>query len=137
MMGPGNTINSMVSIYFLLIYKPKIENFQDCCTLTRSSETHSFGSSNVASLTIHTRKLACFFSFCMHRLWDECESKEWVDQWSCRTFHPIDSYQLPIALQLNQVLASTDFEHVSNLVELGTKLSIQYLVKIDYFQFFH
>ena len=53
----------------------------------------------------------------MHHLWDECESKEWVDQWSCRPLHPIDSYQLPTTLQLNQVEASIDFEHVSNLVE--------------------
>ena len=89
------------------------------------------------SPAIHTRNLAFFFSSCMHHLWDECESKEWVDQWYCRPLHPIDLYQLPIALQLNQVEASTYFEHVSNLVEPSTKLSIQYLVKIDYFQFFH
>ena len=85
---------------------------------------HPFRSSNVASLVIHTRKLACFFSSCMHHLWDECELKEWVEQWSCRPLHPIDSYQLPTILQLNQVETLTYFEHVSNLVELGTKLSI-------------
>ena len=43
MMGIGNTSKSMVSRYFLLICEPNIENFQDCCTLTRSSETHSVG----------------------------------------------------------------------------------------------
>ena len=85
---------------------------------------HSFQSSNATSLAIHTRKLAQFFSSCMHHLWDECESKEWVDQWSCRPLHPIDSYQLPTVLQLNQVEASIYFEHVSNIVRSSTKLSI-------------
>ena len=42
MMGPGNTCKSMVSRYFWLIREPNIENFQYCCTLTRSSEMHSF-----------------------------------------------------------------------------------------------
>lgn len=123
-MGPGNTCKSMVSRYFWLICEPNIENLQDCCTLTWSSEMHSFWSSNVVSLVIHTRKLACFFSSCMHHLWDECESKEWVGQWSCRPLHPIELYQLPTTLQFNWVEASTDFEHVFDLVELGTKLSI-------------
>ena len=60
----------------------------------------------------------------MHNLWYECESKKWVDQWCCRPLHPIDSYQLPTTLQLNWVEASIDFEHVSNLVEPSSKLSI-------------
>ena len=94
MMGPGNISKSMVSRYFWLIHEPNIQNFQDCCTLTRSSEMHSFRSSNAKSLAIRTRKFACFFSSCMHHLWDKCESKEWVDQWSSRYLHPIDSYQL-------------------------------------------
>ena len=38
--------------------------------------------------------------------------------------NPIDSYQIPTTLQLNQVEALIEFEHVSNLVEPGTKLSI-------------
>ena len=70
---------------------------------------HSFPSSNVASLAIHARNLACFFSSCMHHLWNEYESKVWVDQCSCRILHPIDSYQIPTRLQLNQVEASIDF----------------------------
>ena len=81
-MGPGNTGKSMVSRYFWLIHEPNIETLQDFCTLTRSSEMHLFQSSNVVSLAIHTRKLAYFFSSCMHHLWDECESKDWVDQMS-------------------------------------------------------
>ena len=101
MMGPGNTCNSMVSRYFWLICELDIKKFQDFYTLTGSSEMHSFQSSNVASLAIYTRKFACFFSLCMHHLWDECESKEWVEKWFCRPLHPIDSYQLPTTLQLN------------------------------------
>ena len=101
MMGPSNTGKSMVSRYIFLIHEPKIENFKDYCTLIGSSEMHSFKSSNAASLAIHTRKLACFFSLYMHHLWDEYESKEWVDQWSCRPLHLIDSYQLPTIRQLN------------------------------------
>ena len=79
MMELGNTSKSMVIRYFWLIHEPDIENLQDCCTLTGSSKMHSFQNSNATSLAIHTRKLACFFSLCMHHLWDECESKEWVD----------------------------------------------------------
>ena len=60
----------------------------------------------------------------MHHLWDECELKEWIDQWSCRPLHPIDSYQLPTTLQLNWVESSKHFEHVPHLVEPSTKLSI-------------
>ena len=41
MMGPSNKGNSMAFRYFWLICEPKIENFQYCCTLTRSSEKHS------------------------------------------------------------------------------------------------
>lgn len=66
MMGLGNAGKSMVSRYFWLIHEPNIENFQDFCSLTGSSEMHSLRSSNAASLAIHTRKLACFFSSCMH-----------------------------------------------------------------------
>ena len=97
-MGLGNTCKSMVSRYFWLIREPNINFFQDFCTLIGSSEMHSFQSSNVVSLGIHTRKLACFCSSCMLHLWDECKSKEWVDQWSCRLLNPIDSYQLPKTL---------------------------------------
>ena len=89
MTRPGNTCKCMVSRYFLLIHELSIENLQDCFTLTRSSEMHSFQSLNVESLPIHSRKLAWFFSSCMHHLWEECESKDWVDQWSCRPLHPI------------------------------------------------
>ena len=60
----------------------------------------------------------------MHHLWDECESKEWVEKWYCIPFHPIDLYQLTTTLQLHQVQASTNFERASDLVELDTKLSI-------------
>ena len=73
----------------------------------------------------------------MHHLWNKYESKEWVDQFYCITLYPIDSYQLPTTLQLNQVEASIDFDHVSDLVELGTKLSIYFMAKIDHFQFFY
>ena len=38
MMGPGNIGKSMVSRYFWLIHEPNIENLQDCCKLTGSSE---------------------------------------------------------------------------------------------------
>ena len=100
-MGLGNIGKSMVSRYFWLIHEPNIENFQDYYALTGSSEMHSFWSSNAMSLAIHTRKLACFFSSCMHHLWDECESKELVDEWSCRPLYPIDSYQIPTTLQFN------------------------------------
>lgn len=55
----------------------------------------------------------------MHFLWDECESKEWVDQWSCRPLQTLDTYQLPRALQMNWIEASMDFDHVSDIVELG------------------
>ena len=66
MMGLDNIGKSMASRYFWLIREPNIENLQDCCTLTGSSEKHSFRSSNAVSLAIHTKKIACFCSLFMH-----------------------------------------------------------------------
>ncbi|XP_057867281.2 uncharacterized protein LOC131074642 [Cryptomeria japonica] len=118
-MGPGNVGKSMISRYFWLIRECNIENYLDCCTLIGSSDMHSFRSSNATSLVIYTRQIACFCSLCMHFVWDEFESKEWVDQWSCRPLQTLDTYQLPRALQMNQIEASVDFDHVSDIVEPG------------------
>ena len=53
-MGLGKEGESTVRRFFWFIDNTKIAPYQDCCTLTGSSELHSFRSSDVGSWSIHT-----------------------------------------------------------------------------------
>jgi len=57
-MGPGNDVKSLVRRFFWLIDDTHIAPYEDCCTLTRSSELHYFRSSIAGSWSIHTWKMA-------------------------------------------------------------------------------
>lgn len=78
-MGLGNVSKYLVSRYFWLIREDEIENLQDYYTLKGSSEMYSCRCSNAISLAIYTRQLTCFCSMCMYFVWDECESRQWVE----------------------------------------------------------
>ena len=80
-MGLGKEGESRVHRFFWLIDNTNIAPYQDCCTLTRSSELHSFRSSDAGSWSIHTWKMACYCPSCIKENWDDCESTEWVDKW--------------------------------------------------------
>ena len=55
----------------------------------------------------------------MIQVWDECESKEWVDEWQLSYLSPLDTYQPPTTLELTQMESSVDFDHISDLVQPG------------------
>jgi len=62
--------------------------------------------------------MACFCS-CTIQAWDECESKEWVDEWWLSYLNPLDMYQPLTALELTEMESSVDFDHISDLVQPG------------------
>ena len=63
--------------------------------------------------------MSCFCSSCTIQVWDECESKEWVDEWQLSYLSPLDTYRPSTALDLTQMESSIDFDHISDLVQLG------------------
>lgn len=67
-------------------------------------------------------RMACYCYSYSDGAYNECESKEWVDEWCMRPLIPLETYRRPSALQLTQMEASIDFDHVSDLVQPG-KLS--------------
>ena len=70
-MGLGKEGESTVHRFFWLIDNTNIAPYQDCCTLTRSSELHSFRSSDAGSWSIHTQKMACYCPSCAEENLDE------------------------------------------------------------------
>ena len=109
----------MVHRFFWLIDNTNIAPYEDCCTLTRSSDLHSFRSSNAGSWSIHTRKMACYCQSCVEKNWDDYESTEWVDKWDIQVLDPIDTYHPPQALEMVEMDSSIEFGCLSNLVQLS------------------
>ena len=105
--------------FFWLIYNTNIAPYEDYCTLTGSSELHSFRSSDAGSWSIHTRKMACYCPSCSEENWDNYESTEWVDKWDIWVLDPIDTYRSPQALEMVEMDSSIEFDHLSNLVQPG------------------
>ena len=116
-MGPGKEGEYMVRRFIWLIDNTNIAPYQDCCTLTGSSELHSFRSYVAGSWSIHTQKMASYFPSCVEENWDDCESIEWVDKWDIRVLDPIDTYRPPQALEMVQMESSIDFDCLSDLVQ--------------------
>jgi hypothetical protein len=79
-MGPGKEDEPTIYRFFWLIDNTNIAQYEDCCTLTGSSELDSFRSSHVGSWSIKTQKIACFCPSYAKENWDECESSEWVEK---------------------------------------------------------
>ncbi|KAH9304182.1 hypothetical protein KI387_008586, partial [Taxus chinensis] len=121
-MARGSQENSTVCRYFWLIEEKHIANYEDCMTLTGSSDMHSFCSSDATSWAVWTRKLTCFCASCIEFVTAECDSQEWVEGWICRPLTPLPSYQPPQALQLvsaDEVTTSKDFDEILILVRQG------------------
>ena len=63
-MGLRKEGESMVHRFFWLIDNTNIAPYEDCCTLTRSSELHSFRSFDAGSWSIHRQKMASCYPSC-------------------------------------------------------------------------
>ena len=80
-MGLGKESDYMVCRYFWLIYNTIIAPYGDFCTLTRSSELHSFRSFDIGPWSIETQEMACYCPSCVEENWDECKLTKWEDKW--------------------------------------------------------
>ena len=76
--------------------------------------------SNNPLFEIWMRKLACFFIPCSSGEWDECECMDWVDDWD-RVSLEVDPRVVSETTHLKegQSVISTDYDHISNLVQPG------------------
>ena len=63
--------------------------------------------------------MACYCPSCVEENWDDYESTEWVDKWDIRVLDPIDTYHPPQALEMVEMDSSIDFDHFSDVVQLG------------------
>ena len=65
-------------------------------------------------------KLAYFCSPCSSGEWDECECMDWVDHWD-RVSLVVDPGAVieTTHLEEGQSAISTDYDHISDLVQLG------------------
>jgi hypothetical protein len=86
------------------------------------------------------RKLSCLCGPCSSNEWDDFESTDWVDIWD-RVSLPIGQN---ITMELSQVEVdqssiSTDYDHVSDLILLGSlNLSIKFgIISINVLCFDH
>ena len=116
-MGLGKEGESTVCRFFWLIANTNIAPYQDCCTLTRSIELHTFRNFDAGSWSIPTQKIACYCPSCVEENWDDCESTEWVEKWDIWVLDPIDTYHPPQALEMVEMDFSIDFDHFSDLVQ--------------------
>ncbi|CAF1252615.1 unnamed protein product [Rotaria magnacalcarata] len=118
----------MVHRYFWLIEQQHLTKFEDYMTVVGSSDMHSFRSSDANAWTIYTRCMICFCISCIDFAWNECESQQWVDEWTCIPLIPLNTHQVPQALQLagssDQMTTSPDFDQVSYLIQQGTYIYV-------------
>ena len=86
---------------------------------------HSIRSSDNSSIEIWTRKMSCFCGSCSIVEWDECELLEWVDIWHRVALGTNMSLVNEITLlEENETKISMDYDHISDLVQLGTNYFI-------------
>ena len=57
--------------------------------------------------------MTCYCPSCVEENWDS------VDKWDIVVLDPIDTYHPPQALDMVEMDSSIDFDHLSNLVQLG------------------
>ena len=88
--------------------------------MTGAHGFHSVRSSDNPVFEIWTIKLSCFSLPCCDGDWDVCESLDWVDGWD-RISLPLDQRVIVelTPLEEDQSSISIDFDHVSDLVQLG------------------
>jgi len=91
-----------------------------CSTVQGTRGFHSVRSSNNPLFEIWMQKLACFCSPYSSGEWDECECMDWVDDWD-RVSLAVDPRVVieTTHLEEGQSAISTDYDHISDLVQLG------------------
>ena len=82
---------------------------------------HSITSSDNSTLQIWTRLKACFCSSCSIGEWGDCEHTDTVDTWDRVTlgtnFNGVNEID---HLEDDQTHISTDYDHISDLIQVGT-----------------
>ena len=91
-------------------------------TVHGTRQFHSIRSSDNSALQIWTRLKACFCSSCSIDEWDDCEYTDTVDTWDRVTlgtdFNPVKEIN---HIEDDQTHISTDYDHISDLIQVGTK----------------
>ena len=91
-------------------------------TVHGTRQFHSIRSSDNSALQIWTRLKACFCSSCSIDEWDDCEYTDTVDTWDRVTlgtdFNPVKEIN---HIEDDQTHISTDYDHISDLIQAGTK----------------
>ena len=87
-----------------------------------TQQFHSIRSLNNSALQIWTRLKGCFCSSCSIDEWDDCEYKYTVDTWDRVTlgtdFKGVNEID---HLEYYQIHISTDYDHILDLIQAGTK----------------
>ena len=90
-------------------------------TVHGTPQFHSIRSSDNSALQIWTILKACFCSFCRITKWDDCEYTYTIDTWDRVTlgtnFNGVNEID---HLEDDQTHISTDYDHISDLIQAGT-----------------
>ena len=83
---------------------------------------HSIRSSENSVLQIWRRLKACFCIFCSIDEWDDCEYIDTIDTWDRVTLgNDLKGDNEIEHLEDDQTYISTDYDHISNLIQASTK----------------
>ena len=97
-------------------------NTQRVNTMHGTQQFHSIRISDNSALQIWTSLKACFCSSYSIDEWDDCEHTDTVDTWDRVTlgtdFKGVSEID---HLEDDQTHISTDYDHISDLIQVGTK----------------
>ena len=111
--------------YFLQVVNVDQSHLYECKTI---QGTHAFDSvrmSHNAIVEMWTSKLSCFCYPCSSGEWDNCESTDWVDSQDWVSLS-IGRQIIAELSQLEEVQSSIshDYEHISDLIQVGSTIML-------------
>jgi hypothetical protein len=121
-MGEQATRKSLVRRIFWEVTNVDRSQTHRVNTVHGTRQFHSIRSSDNSALQIWTRLKACFCSSCSIDEWDDCEYTDTVDTWDRVTLGTDFNLVKEINhIEDDQTHISTDYDHISDLIQAGTK----------------